>query len=97
MCFCRCHLTHAHQHAPEIGNGIRLYGFSGLYAIDSSGTRFFTVTDRGPNLTETVAGEDRVTFPLPQFSPSILRLERRGDQLRIVRVIQLAPEHAGLG
>src|SRR5262245_1700490 len=39
--------------APEIGDGIRLYGFSGLYAIDASGTRFWTVTDRGPNVTET--------------------------------------------
>jgi hypothetical protein len=75
--------------APEIGDGIRLYGFSGLHAVDSAGTRFFTVTDRGPNVTQTVAGEDRVTFPLPQFTPSILRLELAGDQLRIVERIPL--------
>jgi hypothetical protein len=75
--------------APEIGDGIRLYGFSGLFAIDASGTRFWTVTDRGPNVTETVAGEDRVTFPLPDFTPSILRLERRGDELRIQERIPL--------
>ena len=39
---------------PDIGDGIGLYGFSGLHALDGTGTEFYTVTDRGPNVTETV-------------------------------------------
>jgi len=40
-------------------------------------------------VTETVAGEDRVTFPLPDFTPSILRLERLGEVLTIRERIPL--------
>jgi hypothetical protein len=53
------------------------------------GTQFWTVADRGPNVAETVAGEDRVTFPLPEFAPSILRLERQGNRVQIVERIPL--------
>jgi hypothetical protein len=35
--------------APDIGDGFRLGGLSGLSAIDKSGTSFVSVTDRGPN------------------------------------------------
>ena len=45
--------------APELQNGFRLGGFSGLVAADSTGTSFVTLTDRGPNGDIKVNGSPR--------------------------------------
>jgi hypothetical protein len=75
--------------APELSGGLRLGGFSGLVAADRSGTRFITVTDRGPN-DELGSGKNRkLTFPTPTYSPSIVRLEVESGQLRVVERLPL--------
>jgi len=43
------------ENAPDLGNGFKLGGFSGLAAIDATGVNFFTTTDRGPNGSRSTA------------------------------------------
>jgi hypothetical protein len=73
--------------APDIGAGLQLTGFSGLVALDQTGTLFVTVTDRGPNL-EVRSGKHgngkRTTFPMPTYSPSIVKLRLTDDRLEVV-------------
>src|SRR6266540_4365485 len=75
--------------APDVGGGLRLGGFSGLYALDKSGTLFATVTDRGPNGDTYVPGKKQPVFPLPNFSPSIVKLRVDSGHLQVVETIPL--------
>lgn len=50
---------------------------------------FWAVTDRGPNGTATVNGEERVTFPVPGFDPTIVKLRVRKGALKIVRALPI--------
>jgi hypothetical protein len=50
---------------------------------------FWLVSDRGPNGQGTVGSQRRRTFPVPEFSPSILRVQAQGDSINVLRVIPI--------
>lgn len=77
------------DNAPELDNGFRLGGFSGLVAVDTTGTSFVTLTDRGPNGEIKVNGEQEMAFPLPKFTPRLVRLKLDGDKLTVAETILL--------
>jgi hypothetical protein len=52
-------------------------------------TRFWMITDRGPNGQVRVEGENRRTFPVPEFTPLILEVTLVGQEVRIEQVIPL--------
>ncbi len=75
--------------SPNIGGGLTLGGFSGLGALDQTGTSFVTVTDRGPNQDIKIHGDKGAVFLLPDYTPSILRLAIDQGQLRVVDRVPL--------
>jgi len=77
------------DNAPELQNGFRLGGFSGLVAADSSGTSFVTLTDRGPNGEVKVNGQTEAAFPLPKFTPRLVKLTLDGSKLKVTDSILL--------
>lgn len=77
------------NNAPELQNGFKIGGFSGLVATDSSGTAFVTTTDRGPNGEIKVNGATEMAFPLPKYTPRLVRLRLEGDRLQIADTILL--------
>jgi Esterase-like activity of phytase len=50
---------------------------------------FWLVSDRGPNGQSTVGGQRRRTFPLPEFSPVILRVHTQGDSINVRQSIPI--------
>ncbi|HEX9442611.1 MAG TPA: esterase-like activity of phytase family protein [Candidatus Binatia bacterium] len=50
---------------------------------------FWMITDRGPNGQIKVGGENRRTFPVPEFSPAILRVKADAGTIRILDVIPI--------
>ena len=48
---------------------------------------YWMVTDRGPNVDVEVDGEERLTFPIPNFTPTILHVRANGDTLEILEII----------
>ena len=77
------------DNAPELENGFKLGGFSGLIAPDASGTNFITTTDRGPNGEIKVDGKKELAFPLPNYTPRIVKLRLEGGKLQVVDTITL--------
>jgi hypothetical protein len=75
--------------APDLGDGLKLGGFSGLFATDKGGTTFLTLTDRGPNGEIEVQGRKQMAFALPTFTPRLVKLRIDSDQLRVVETIPL--------
>lgn len=70
-----------------------LGGFSDLAALGSSGKEYWTLTDRGPNLDGSCVINSATTsvkaFPLPGFSPEIVKLEVSGAELHVQERIAL--------
>jgi hypothetical protein len=77
------------ENAPELENGFKLGGFSGLVATDSTGTAFITTTDRGPNGEIKVDGKKELAFPLPHYTPRLVKLRLDGNKLQVVDTITL--------
>lgn len=50
---------------------------------------FWMVTDRGPNAEVEVGGEERRTFPVPAFTPLILRVVAEDGELSVEEAIPL--------
>jgi hypothetical protein len=75
--------------SPDVGAGYRLGGFSGLFALDASGTTFATLSDRGPNGEIKVDGKKEMAFPLPTFTPRIVTLRLDGNALQVVSTVLL--------
>ncbi|MGI5324278.1 esterase-like activity of phytase family protein [Actinomadura nitritigenes] len=50
---------------------------------------FWAITDRGPNGTVTVDGEDRTTFPVASFDPTIVKLRVRKGAIGITRALPI--------
>jgi hypothetical protein len=67
---------------PDVG-GTPLGGLSGLAALDRAGNAFLTVTDRGPNRDMKDRGAKASAFLDPTYVPSVVRLERATDRLRV--------------
>jgi hypothetical protein len=79
------------ENAPELkdGNGFKVGGFSGLVAADSNGTVFYTLTDRGPNGEIKVDGKKELAFPLPHYTPRIVKLKLESGALQVADQITL--------
>jgi hypothetical protein len=75
--------------APELANGFKLGGFSGLVAPDSSGSTFITVTDRGPNGEIKIGKEKGMVFPIKNYSPRVVKMRLDGERLRVTEMIPL--------
>lgn len=50
---------------------------------------FWMMTDRGPNGQERIDGVNRRTFPIPTFSPMILRVKTEGETIRILETLPI--------
>jgi hypothetical protein len=50
---------------------------------------FWMITDRGPNSEVKVDGEDRRAFPIPEFTPLILRVKLEGASINILQTIPI--------
>lgn len=77
------------EDAPELSAGLRVGGFSGLVALDQSGTSFVTLTDRGPNSEIQVDGKKQMAFPLPRYTPRLLKLRVENGTLRVTETITM--------
>jgi hypothetical protein len=77
--------------AVPIGMGLGrewfLGGFSDLYPEGASGKEYWTITDRGPNLDGGVGGTPCAAgtkvYPLPAFTPQIVRIGGKDDGLKV--------------
>jgi hypothetical protein len=71
--------------------GIRLGGlFSGLYHVSGDpANEFWATADRGPNGQVRVGNENRRTFPIPEYSPVIYKLQAANGSLNIIREIPI--------
>ena len=54
---------------------------------------FWLVFDRGPNGLGTVGSQRRRTFPMPEFSPVILRVRTQGDSINVLQSIPILTQH----
>jgi hypothetical protein len=54
---------------------------------------FWLVFDRGPNGLGTVGNQRRRTFPLPEFSPVILRVQTQNDSINVLQAIPILTQH----
>ncbi|MGE0228486.1 MAG: esterase-like activity of phytase family protein [Dehalococcoidia bacterium] len=72
-------------------HGINIGGLgSGLWHDPTDPpTVFWTITDRGPNGQIPVGSENRRTFPVPDFSPAIVKVEVQGQKLVPVKTLVL--------
>ena len=77
------------DNAPELQNGFKLGGFSGLVAVDTTGTLFYPLTDRGPNGEIKVNGQTEAAFPLPKYTPRLVKLRLDGSKLKVDDTILL--------
>lgn len=70
---------------PSIGSGLARRGDGALFGI----------TDRGPNshLKSKDSDAERRVFPLPDFCPSIARLELTNGEIRLPQVLPLTGTH----
>ena len=71
--------------------GINLGGLgSGLWRTpaDPAGV-YWTITDRGPNGLIPVDGTNRRTFPAPDFSPAIVKVQAQGQTLTVLETLIL--------
>src|SRR5262245_60908880 len=75
---------------PALGSGINLGGFSGLTHLPNDPDNvFYTLTDRGPNQTVTVNGVDQARFPIPTFTPRIIKFQVNGNSISLLQQILL--------
>jgi hypothetical protein len=49
---------------------------------------FWMITDRGPNGQIKVNGENRRTFPVPEFNPAILRVKVSGNAIEVLETFR---------
>jgi hypothetical protein len=68
--------------------GINLGIGSDMYPTERQG-EFWAITDRGPNGLITVDGVKRRTFPVPEFTPVIVRVRVAGERIQVLRAIPL--------
>jgi hypothetical protein len=74
------------KNPPALGSGINLGGFSALTHVPGDPANvFYTLTDRGPNVSE--AGQSR--FPIPTFTPKIIKIQVLGSNINILQQISL--------
>jgi hypothetical protein len=57
--------------------------------VNDAQDEFWLMTDRGPNGQVRINGANRRTFPIPTFSPMILRVKTEGETIRILETIPI--------
>ncbi len=63
---------------------------SGLWrSFSDPQNEFWMVTDRGPNAKVIVKGKLRRTFPIPEFTPVLVKVRTENSEIRIEQVIPL--------
>jgi len=75
----------------KVDDGIKLGGFgSDLYRIPGAKGEYWVVTDRGPNNDTVMAdGSAGLGFPVPDFSPLIMKIKVSGGSASIVEKIAI--------
>ena len=75
-------------------DSVRIFwgGFSGLRAVPGAPNEFYTVTDRGPNVD---APNGSKFFPLPNFTPTIIRFRAQADSLVMLSYLGLKTPAGG--
>src|ERR1051326_8971149 len=53
---------------------------------------FWMITDRGPNGQIKVSGQNRRTFPVPEFNPAILKVKVENGAIRILEKIPITAQ-----
>ncbi|WP_242882442.1 esterase-like activity of phytase family protein [Actinomadura litoris] len=71
--------------------GVALGGVgSDLFHMDGDRPdEFWAITDRGPNGSVDVGGEEHVTFPVPGFDPVIVKLRVRKGAIKVTRALPI--------
>jgi hypothetical protein len=65
-------------------------GYGSALAVDPTDPSvFYSMTDRGPNVTISCSGQSVLGFPVPSFTPEIGRFRLSGSTLTLERTIQL--------
>lgn len=79
--------------------GVRLGGVgSGLWNGPGDGPNvFWMITDRGPNGQIPVSGANRRTFPVPEFTPLIVKVQTGRRGLRILDMLPISGVGPALG
>jgi hypothetical protein len=72
-------------------HGIRLGGTGSdlWHGPNDPADTFWMITDRGPNGEISVNGETRVNFPVPEFTPFILKVKAAGGKLKIEQAMPI--------
>ncbi len=79
--------TEATFEAPMLNDQIEMGGFSGIVSMDTSGTKFAILTDRGPNVF--FRSRNQAVFAVPDYSPRILMVTVDSDTARLTDSIPL--------
>ncbi|WP_442601838.1 esterase-like activity of phytase family protein [Paenibacillus sp. KN14-4R] len=76
--------------APDLADGIKMgIGSSLIHLPGDPDNIFYSTADRGPNGDITVNGKSAKSFPLPNYTPSIYKIEIANDQIKILDQIPL--------
>ena len=81
---------------PVSGQDVKLLngGFGSAVAFAPwDNSRFYLMTDRGPNVPITVGPVTGIAFPVPAFHPQIGEFKRHGNELKKIDVITLKDEN----
>ena len=76
--------------APDLADGVKMgIGSSLIHLPGDPGNVFYTTADRGPNGEVEVGGENRRTFPLEKYNPSLYKIEINNGKIAILETIPL--------
>lgn len=76
--------------APDLAAGIKMgIGSSLLHLPGDADTVFYTTADRGPNGEVDVNGKTVRTFPLPDYTPTIYKIDIKDGQIHILEQFPL--------
>ncbi|GIP23412.1 esterase-like activity of phytase family protein [Paenibacillus sp. J22TS3] len=75
---------------PDLAKGIKFGIGSSLAHLPGDPVNvFYTTADRGPNGEVDVKGTTRRTFPLPNYTPTIYKIQLDQDQIKVLETIPL--------
>ncbi|MBP2001555.1 hypothetical protein J2Z69_002600 [Paenibacillus shirakamiensis] len=75
---------------PDLAPGIKFGIGSSLTHIPGDADNiFYTTADRGPNGEVDVNGTTRRTFPMPNYTPTIYKIELSQGQIKVLQTIPL--------
>ncbi|WP_284645948.1 esterase-like activity of phytase family protein [Paenibacillus silviterrae] len=76
--------------ADNLADGVKMgIGSSLTHLPGDPDNIFYTTADRGPNGQMVVNGKEIRTFPLPDYAPTIYKIELSGNQINILEKLPL--------